>query len=172
MPVIPAKLAGVPDICVTTPPRPDGTVNPLVLAAALIAGATRLFSIGGAQAVAALAYGTESVPRVDKIVGPGNIFVTLAKREVFGDVGIDSIYGPTETVIVADEFADPETCAADLIAQAEHDEMATPILITSSQSLAEATSAAVEARLATLPRGAIARTAIETNGGAVIAASI
>jgi histidinol dehydrogenase len=170
--VLPARAAGVPNVVMISPGGRDGHIPAVKLAAAAIAGVTRVFMASGAQAIAALAYGTESVPRVDKIVGPGNIFVTLAKREVFGDVGIDSIYGPTETVIVADDSADPQTCAADLLAQAEHDEMATPILITDSQSLAEATAVAVEERLATLPRGAIARRAIETNGGAVVAASI
>jgi histidinol dehydrogenase len=142
------------------------------LAAAAIAGVDRVFVCSGAQAVAALAYGTETVPRVDKICGPGNIFVTLAKRAVFGDVGIDSIYGPTETVIVADETADPALCASDLIAQAEHDELASPILITSSRRLAEAVAEEVEARLAVLPRESVARASISSQGGAVIAATI
>jgi histidinol dehydrogenase len=129
----------------------------------------RVFAASGAQAIAALAYGTESFPRVDKIVGPGSIFVTLAKRQVYGDVGIDSIYGPTETVIDADETADPGICAADLIAQAEHDELAAPVFITSSRALADRVVAEVEAKLAVLPRGAVARAAFENRGGFVVA---
>ena len=135
-------------------------------------GVDRVFLASGAQAIAALAYGTETIPRVDKVCGPGNIFVTLAKRAVFGDVGIDSIYGPTETLVVADDSADPVLCAADLIAQAEHDELATPILITSSRALAERVALAVEKRLADLPRAEIARAAIERQGGAVVVPTI
>jgi histidinol dehydrogenase len=170
--VVPAKVAGVENVVLVSPAGADGTIPPIKLAAAAIAGVDRVFAASGAQAVAALAYGTESFPRVDKIVGPGSIFVTLAKRAVFGDVGIDSIYGPTETVVVADETADPVICAVDLIAQAEHDELAAPIFITSSRALAERVAAEVEERLAVLPRGEIARAAFANRGGAVVAASI
>jgi histidinol dehydrogenase len=142
------------------------------LAAAAVAGVDRVFVAGGAQAIAALAYGTETIPRVDKICGPGSIFVTLAKRAVFGDVGIDSIFGPTETVIVADDSVDPELVAADLIAQAEHDELAAPVLITASADLARRVSAAVDERLSVLPRGAVAAAAFANRGGAVIAGSM
>ena len=170
--LVPAKVAGVSTLVMVSPADKSGRVPAVKLAAAAIAGVDRVFMASGAQAIAALAYGTESVPRVDKVCGPGNIFVTLAKREVFGDVGIDSIYGPTETVVVADGEADPVLCAVDLIAQAEHDEMATPLLITDSRALAEKVAAEVEARLADLPRGAVARAAIENQGGAVVAASM
>ncbi len=170
--LIPARVAGVSTLVMVSGVDRGGHVPAVKLAAAAIAGADRVFAASGAQAVAALAYGTQTIPRVDKICGPGNIFVTLAKREVFGDVGIDSIYGPTETVVVADADADPVLCAVDMIAQAEHDEMATPLLITSSLELARRVVIEVEARLATLPRGSIARAAIEGQGGAVVAASI
>ncbi len=170
--LIPAKVAGVRNLIMVTPAGRDGLVPQVKLAAAAIAGVDRVFVCSGAQAVAALAYGTETVPRVDKICGPGNIFVTLAKRAVFGDVGIDSIYGPTETVIVADETADAALCASDLIAQAEHDELASPILITSSRTLAETVAGEVEKRLAVLPRESTARASIANQGGAVVAESI
>jgi histidinol dehydrogenase len=167
--VIPAAVAGVQNLVLVSPTGPDGRVPAVKLAAAAIAGVHRVFAASGAQAIAALAYGTESFPRVDKIVGPGSIFVTLAKKQVYGDVGIDSIFGPTETVIVADETADPGICAADLIAQAEHDELAAPVFITSSRALADSVVAEVEAKLATLPRGAVARAAFENRGGFVVA---
>ncbi len=170
--LIPAKVAGVSRLIMVSPADRTGSVPAVKLAAAAIAGVDRVFMASGAQAIGALAYGTETVPRVDKIVGPGNIFVTLAKREVFGDVGIDSIYGPTETVVVADESADPVLCAVDMIAQAEHDEMATPLLITSSRELADRVVAEVMKRLVDLPRGSVARAAIEGQGGAVVVASI
>jgi histidinol dehydrogenase len=170
--LIPAKVAGVANLVLVSPAGADGCVPPVKLAAAAIAGADRVFAASGAQAVAALAYGTQTVPRVDKICGPGSIFVTLAKRAVFGDVGIDSIYGPTETVVVADETADPAICAVDLIAQAEHDELAAPVFITPSRDLAERVIAEVETRLAVLPRGDVARAAFENRGGFVLAASI
>jgi histidinol dehydrogenase len=170
--VVPARVAGVDDVIVVSPAAPDGRVPDVKLAAAAIAGAGRVFCCSGAQAIAALAYGTESVPRVDKIVGPGNIYVTLAKRAVYGDVGIDSIYGPTETVVVADADADPAICAVDLLAQAEHDELAAPVFITSSKALAEKVVAEVETRLAVLPRGAVARAALTNRGGFIVAASI
>jgi histidinol dehydrogenase len=170
--LVPAKVAGVPSLIMISPADREGRIPPVKLAAAAIAGVDRVFMASGAQAIAALAYGTESVPRVDKICGPGNIFVTLAKREVFGDVGIDSIYGPTETVVVADESADPVLCAVDMIAQAEHDEMATPLLITNSRDLAERVLAEIETRVADLPRGNVALAAIEHQGGAVVANTI
>lgn len=170
--VVPAKVAGVENVVVVSPAAPDGRVPDVKLAAAAIAGADRVFCCSGAQAVAALAYGTQTIPRVDKIVGPGNIYVTLAKRAVYGDVGIDSIYGPTETVVVADHDADPAICAVDLLAQAEHDTLAAPIFITSSHDLAEKVVAEVEERLAVLPRGDIARAALENRGGFVVAGTI
>jgi histidinol dehydrogenase len=170
--IVPAKVAGVANAVLVSPAGKDGSLPPVELAAAAIAGADRVFMASGAQAIAALAYGTESFPRVDKICGPGSIFVTLAKRAVFGDVGIDSIYGPTETVIVADETADPALCAVDLIAQAEHDELAAPVFITSSRQLAEQVAVEVEERLAVLPRENVARAAFENRGGMVVAASI
>ena len=151
MTAIPARVAGVREIVMTTPgPSPE------TLAAARLAGVDRVFVIGGAQAIAAMAYGTESVPRVDKIVGPGNAYVAAAKRLVFGDVGIDSIAGPTEVVIAADDSVDPRWIAADLLAQAEHDEVAVPILIARGKALADAVAAAVVTQLAELPRRAIA----------------
>ena len=170
--VVPARVAGVTNVVLVSPAGKDGALPAVELAAAAIAGADRVFMASGAQAVAALAYGTESFPRVDKICGPGSIFVTLAKRAVFGDVGIDSIYGPTETVIVADDSADPALCAVDLIAQAEHDELAAPLFITSSRELAARVADEVESRLAVLPREAVARAAFANRGGAVVAASI
>jgi histidinol dehydrogenase len=170
--IVPAVVAGVENVVLVSPPGVDGRIPDVKLAAAAIAGATRVFCCSGAQAIAALAYGTETVPKVDKIVGPGNIFVTLAKRAVYGDVGIDSIYGPTETVVVADGDADPAICAVDLIAQAEHDELAAPVFITNSQALAERVVDEVEQRLAVLPRGNVARAAFENRGGFIVASSI
>ena len=170
--VLPAKAAGVEHLVLVSPAGPDGCVSPVKLAAAAIAGVDRVLVGSGAQAVAALAYGTETYPRVDKIVGPGSIFVTLAKRAVYGDVGIDSIYGPTETVIVADETADAALCAVDLIAQAEHDELASPILITCSAELAQRVAVELEERLALLPRESVARTALDNRGGFVITETI
>ncbi len=163
MTVVPARVAGVGEIILATPPKP----HPAILAAAWAAGADRLFAMGGAQAIAALAYGTERVPRVDKIVGPGNLFVTLAKKEVYGDVGIEGLAGPTETLIVADESANPELVAADLLAQAEHDRLAEPWLVTPSEPLAEAVEAALERELPDLPREEVARRAL-ANGGIVL----
>ena len=164
MTVIPARVAGVEKVIVCTPPGPGGSPAPAVLAASWIAGADQVFQIGGAQAVAAMAYGTETVPAVDMICGPGNIFVTLAKRRLFGQVGIDGLYGPTETVVIADETANPTLCAADLLAQAEHDPLATPVLITTSDSLAESVRGEVELRLQRLDRRDIARAAVEERG--------
>ncbi|MFA7249674.1 MAG: histidinol dehydrogenase [Dehalococcoidia bacterium] len=164
---IPAVVAGVNEVIGVTAARADGTVNPLKLVAAQLSGIKRIFRASGAQAVAALAFGTETIPRVDKIAGPGGIFVTMAKQQLFGRVGIDAIYGPTETLVVADEQAAPDLCAADLLAQAEHDVLATPVLVTTSRAQAEAVAAQVEAQLATLEREAIARAAIG-RGGAII----
>ncbi len=172
MTAIPAKVAGVRELIMMSPPSADGEMSPLKLVAADIAGVDRVFKAGGAEGIGAMAYGTQTVPRVDKIVGPGNIFVTVAKREVFGSVGIDALYGPSETIVIADESADPMFAAADLLAQAEHDELATPILLTTSLELAEAVSAEVERQLKLLPREAIARTSFGARGGAVVVGSV
>jgi len=172
MTAIPAGVAGVDEVVVTTPPAPDGTVPASTLVAADIAKVDRIFKVGGAQAVAAMAYGTESVPRVDKICGPGNVFVTLAKKQVYGIVGIDGLHGPTETVILADDSASPVLCAADLLAQAEHDEMASAILITTSPRLAGEVDEEVERQLAQLERQAIARQSLECNGAIVVVDNI
>jgi histidinol dehydrogenase len=172
MSAIPARVAGVREVFMATPAAADGSVSPLKLAAADIAGVHGVFRAGGAQGIAALAFGTESIPRVDKICGPGNIFVTLAKKAVHGFVGIDGFFGPTETVVLADAHADPILCAADLLAQAEHDALASPILITDSEALAQAALAEVESQLATLERADIARAALEANGLAVIVDSL
>ncbi len=172
MTAIPAGVAGVDEVVVTTPPAPDGTVPASTLVAADIAKVDRIFKVGGAQAVAAMAYGTESVPRVDKICGPGNVFVTLAKKQVYGIVGIDGLHGPTETVILADDSASPVLCAADLLAQAEHDEMASAILITTSPRMAGEVNEEVERQLAQLERQAIARQSLERNGAIVVVDNI
>ena len=169
MDAIPAKLAGVPELVMTTPAGKDGTVSPMILAAASIAGVDRIFKLGGAQAVAALAYGTESGPRVDKIVGPGNAFVAEAKRQVFGQVAIDMIAGPSEILVVADGGSDPRFVAADLLSQAEHDRNASAVLITDSPALAEAVQAEVERQLRRLPREEIARASIDRNGRIIVA---
>ena len=166
---IPALVAGVEDVCIASPVGPDGAISLLKLVAAEIVGVATVYKVGGAQAIAALAYGTESIPRVDKICGPGNIFVTLAKRWVFGDVGIDALYGPTETVVVADGSANPEFCTADLLAQAEHDELACPILITPSEELATTVARLVPERAAEMERGEIALAAFRNRGGIVLA---
>jgi histidinol dehydrogenase len=165
---IPARVAGVDEVYLTSPVLPDGTVPPVKLVAADIAGVDAVFKAGGAQGIAAFAYGTETIPRVDKIAGPGGLFVTIAKRQVFGDVGIDSIYGPTETMIIADESANPELVAADLIAQAEHDPLASPILLTPSHYLAEEVAVAIERQLRGLERAKIAREALENRGGCIL----
>ncbi len=165
MTAIPARVAGVEQIAICTPTsRGSDLPDPAVLAASQVAGVHRVFAVGGAQAVAALAYGTETIPRVDMICGPGNLFVTLAKRRVYGDVGIDGLYGPTETLIVADESANATLCAADLLAQAEHDEMATPVLVTTSASLAGRVAGEWRTRIQRLDRGAIATAAMENRG--------
>jgi histidinol dehydrogenase len=168
---VPATVVEVPEIIGVTAARADGSVHPLKLVAARLAGMHRIFRASGVQGIAALAFGTESIPRVDKIFRPGNVFVTLAKRQLYGMVGIDALYGPTETLVLADETAAPDLCAADLLAQAEHDELATPVLITTSRDHAEAVAAAVEHQLADLERATIARAAVE-RGGAVVAADL
>ncbi len=172
MDCIPAKLAGCPQVVMVTPPGRDGKINPAILAAANIAGVDRIFKVGGAQAVAALAYGTESVPRVDKIVGPGNAFVAEAKRQVFGQVAIDMIAGPSEILVVADATANPRYVAADLLSQAEHDKLASAVLVTDSMELAKAVQAEVEQQLLTLPRQEIARNSIDKNGKIIVADSL
>ncbi len=169
MDAIPAKIAGCKEICITTPALPDGSINPVILAAAKIAGVDRIFKMGGAQAVAALAYGTQSVPKVDKIVGPGNAFVAEAKRQVFGLVAIDMIAGPSEILVIADGKSNAAYVAADMLSQAEHDKMASAVLVTDSMALAEAVSAELERQLALLPREEIARTSIEQNGKIIVA---
>ncbi|MBM4310180.1 MAG: histidinol dehydrogenase [Deltaproteobacteria bacterium] len=168
MNAIPAKVAGVSEIIMVSPAGPDG-LHPLVLAAADLCGISRIFQIGGAQAVAALAYGTESVPRVDKITGPGNIYVALAKKLVYGDVDIDMIAGPSEILIVADGSGEPAWVAADLLSQAEHDEMASSVLITTDEPFAARVFDELQARLAQLPRETIARTSIDGHGAIIIA---
>ena len=172
MTAIPAKVAGVREIILATPPGANGTVPPPTLVAADIAGADRVFSIGGAQAIAALAFGTESVPRVDKICGPGNIFVVLAKKMVYGTVDIDGLQGPSEVLIVADETADPGYCAADLLAQAEHDPLASAILITVSRKLAGEVNQEVERQLQSLPRRAIASGSLSSRGIIAVVSSV
>ena len=164
MTAIPARVAGVGEIILCSPAQRDGLPDPAVLAAAHIAGVDRVFAIGGAQAIAAMAYGTESVPAVDMVCGPGNLFVTLAKKLVYGDVGIDGLYGPTETLIVADASANPTLCAADMLAQAEHDPMAMPVLVCTSEPLAEQVASEVETRLRRLSRESVARAAVEGQG--------
>ena len=168
MNAIPAKLAGCSLVVMVTPPNESGTIAAPILAAAKIAGVDRVFKAGGAQAVAALSYGTESVPKVDKIVGPGNAYVAEAKRQVFGRVAIDMIAGPSEILVVADEMATPAFVAADLLSQAEHDALSSAVLITNSRALAEQVSAEVERQLATLPREAIARASIENHGKIIV----
>ena len=169
---IPAKIAGVKELMITTPPGRDGKVNPVILAAARIAGVDRVFKVGGAQAVAALAYGTESIPKADKIVGPGNAFVTEAKRQIFGVAAIDMIAGPSEILIVADAKTDPAYAAADLLSQAEHDKNASAVLITDSEALARQVQAELEKQLALLPREGIARASIEARGKIIITRDI
>lgn len=168
MNVIPAKLAGVPEIFIATPPQEDGKINPHVLYTAKFVGVNRIYKMGGAQAIAAFAYGTETVPKVNKIVGPGNDFVARAKKWVFGDVAIDMIAGPSEICVVADETAPAHYVAADLLSQAEHDEAATSICITTSKELAQNIANEVERQLKQLPREKIARTSIEQNGKIVV----
>ena len=163
MDAVPAKIAGVSEIIMVTPPNQKGEINPYILAAANIAGITAIYKLGGAQAVAALAYGTETVPRVDKIVGPGNAFVAEAKKQVFGQVGIDMIAGPSEVLVLADGESNPKFVAADLLSQAEHYKNASYVLITESESLAKEVQKEIEAQLVKLPREEIARASIENN---------
>ena len=172
MAAIPAQVAGVREIVVATPPLKSGHVQVVTLAAAKIAGVSRVYSMGGAQGIGALAFGTATVPRVDKIVGPGGLFVTLAKRQVFGAVGIDGLYGPTETLLIADDSANPAWCAADLLAQAEHDELATSILITTSQLLANSVAREIESQMAALARREIIAKSIAGQGAIVVVASL
>ena len=169
---IPAKIAGCEEIVMVTPPAKDGKVNPAILAAARVAGVTRIFKLGGAQAVAALAYGTESVPAVHKIVGPGNAFVAEAKKQVFGKVSIDMIAGPSEILIVADGTCDPAVLAADMLSQAEHDKLASAVLVTDSASLASAVSDELERQIPLLPRREIARESIDKNGKIILTETI
>ncbi len=172
MSAIPAQVAGVAEIVVVTPPGRDGRVPPVILAAAEAVGLTTIYTLGGAQAIGALAYGTATIPRVDKIVGPGNLFVTLAKQQVFGLVGIDGLAGPTETVVIADEMANPAWVAADLLAQAEHDPQATAILLTPSRPLAEGVRREVARQLEGLSRDDIIITALAGQGGIVLTADL
>ena len=172
MTVVPAVVAGVREIVLVSPPSADRSLNAAVLAAARIAGVTEAYRVGGAQAIAALAYGTETIRRVDKIVGPGNIYVALAKAQVFGDVGIDMVAGPSEVLVVADETADAAFVAADLLAQAEHDPMARAILLTPSSALRDAVAAELGRQLAGLPRRAIAGAALASHGALVLTASL
>ena len=169
MDVIPAKIAGVKEVILTTPPGPDGKINPAILAAASVAGADRIVKAGGAQAIAALAFGTESVPKVDKIVGPGNMFVAEAKRQVYGMVSIDMIAGPSEILVVADGASDAAQVAADLLSQAEHDKVSSAVLVTDSQALAEAVQAEIERQIPLLARCAIARESVDRNGKIIVA---
>ena len=166
---IPAKIAGCDYICITTPPSSDGKVNPVILAAAKIAGVDKIFKVGGAQAVAALAYGTETVKKVDKIVGPGNAFVAEAKRQVFGRVSIDMIAGPSEILVIADGKSDPAFVAADLLSQAEHDKNASAVLVTDSEELANKVANEIENQLKQLSREEIARVSVDNNGKIIVA---
>jgi histidinol dehydrogenase len=172
MSAIPVKMAGVKEVILSTPPSKNGKISPVILAAAAIAGVDRVFSVGGAQAIAALAYGTESVPRVDKICGPGNIYVFLAKKLVFGVVGIDGLQGPSEVVIIADETANPDYCASDMLAQAEHGGLSQAILITNSRSLARNVLQAIEEQIRTLSRRDVINESLQDNGMIVIVDSI
>ena len=169
MDTIPAKIAGCRQIVMVTPPGKDGSVNPAILAAADVAGVDRIFKVGGAQAVAALAYGTETIPQVDKIAGPGNAFVAEAKKQVFGRVAIDMIAGPSEILILADGKSNPRHVAADMLSQAEHDKLASAVLVTDDAGLAEAVQAELEVQIPLLPRAAIARHSIDTNGKIIVA---
>ena len=172
MDAIPAKIAGCDKIVMATPPGADGKINPAILAAARIAGVTDIFKMGGAQAVAALAYGTASVPKVDKIVGPGNAFVAEAKKQVFGMVAIDMIAGPSEILVLADGKSDAKVVAADMLSQAEHDRNATAVLVTESMALAQAVQAELETQLEALPRRDIARASVDNNGMIIVAESL
>ena len=172
MDAIPAKIAGCSQIVMVSPPGADGKINPVILAAAKIAGVTNIFKCGGAQAVAALAYGTQSIPQVDKIVGPGNAFVAEAKKQVFGQVAIDMIAGPSEILVLADGKSDPSHVAADLLSQAEHDKLASAVLVTESEELAKAVSEELEKQIPLLPRQEIARASIDNNGKIIVAETL
>ena len=172
MDTIPAKIAGCPQIVMVTPPGKDGKINPAILAAASIAGVDRIFKVGGAQAIAALAYGTQSIPKVDKIVGPGNAFVAEAKKQVFGMVSIDMIAGPSEILVIADGKSNPVHVAADLLSQAEHDKLASAVLVTDSEALAKAVAEELERQLPKLPREEIARASIDNNGKIIVAENL
>ena len=172
MDTIPAKIAGCPKIVMVTPPGKDGKINPVILAAAKIAGVDQIFKVGGAQAIAALAYGTESIPKVDKIVGPGNAFVAEAKKQVFGMVSIDMIAGPSEILVIADGKSNAVHVAADLLSQAEHDKLASAVLVTDSEELANAVSAELEKQIPQLPRAEIARASIDNNGKIIVAETL
>lgn len=169
---IPAKIAGCPQLVMVTPPGADGKVNPVILAAAKIAGVDRIFKVGGAQAVAGLAYGTETLPKVDKIVGPGNAYVAEAKKQVFGRVAIDMIAGPSEILVVADGTCNAKVVAADMLSQAEHDKMASAVLVTDSGELAKAVQAELERQIPLLPRSEIARASIDNNGKIIVAENL
>ncbi len=169
---IPAKIAGVNEIVMVTPPGKDGKVAPPILAAAKVAGVDRVFKVGGAQAVAALAFGTESIPKVDKIVGPGNAFVAEAKKQVFGTVSIDMIAGPSEILVLADGKANPKVVAADLLSQAEHDKLATAVLVTDSLQLAQQVQQELEVQIPLLPRAEIARASIDNNGKIIVSQTL
>ena len=172
MDAIPAKIAGCREVVMVTPPTPEGKVNPVILAAASVAGIDRIFKVGGAQAIAALAYGTETVPKVDKIVGPGNAYVAEAKKQVFGVVSIDMIAGPSEILILADGKSNPRHVAADLLSQAEHDRLASAVLVTDSEALAEAVQKELEVQIPLLERAEIARASIDTNGKIIVAPTL
>ena len=172
MNAVPAKIAGVQELIMVTPPTKDGKANPDILTAAAVAGVDRVFLLGGAQAVAALAYGTETIPKVDKIVGPGNIFVATAKRQLYGVVDIDMVAGPSEILVLADETANPKYVAADLMSQAEHDKLASAILITTSRKLAEETKAELERQVETLSRKEIIRESLQNFGGIIVCDTI
>ena len=172
MDAIPARVAGVKEVVMVTPPNAQGKVNPVILAAAHVAGVDKIFKVGGAQAIAALAYGTESIPRVDKIVGPGNAFVAEAKKQVFGKVSIDMIAGPSEILVVADKTSNPKFVAADLLSQAEHDKMASAVLVTDSFELATKVSEELEKQIPLLERCEIARESIDANGKIIVADSL
>ena len=165
---IPAKLAGCDEIVMVTPPSKDGSIKPAILVAAKIAGVDRIFKVGGAQAVAALAYSTETIPQVDKIVGPGNVFVAEAKRQVFGTVAIDMIAGPSEILVIADGTCNPKYVAADMLSQAEHDKNASAVLVTDSIDLAKAVSAELEVQIPQLSRAEIARVSVDNNGKIIV----
>ncbi len=169
---IPAKIAGCKEVVMVTPPNSEGKVNPVILAAAKIAGVDKIFKVGGAQAIAALAYGTQSIPKADKIVGPGNAFVAEAKRQVFGKVSIDMIAGPSEILIVADETVNPKYAASDLLSQAEHDKMASAVLVTNSFDLAQKVRDEIELQIQTLERKEIARASIDDNGKIIVATNL